>query len=149
MSLSHTALSVVQLYHHILLPHWMYQVTVKMQRACHRKVILQQRALANSYFLSNKLIQSINHSCQSIGLSRCWDTHMPRKHKLQSCSSAWMSPCRLQLFHIIQKFCWLQQQALCLLFILVHSTPLTNAPHSYRPHPSVLWLSRTYTRNEP
>lgn len=72
MSLSHTALSALQLYHHILLSRWMYQVTVKMHRACKRKVVLHQRVLVNSSFLSNKLIASISDSCRSTALLCYW-----------------------------------------------------------------------------
>jgi len=90
--LSGTAQSVVQLYHHILLSCCLYQVTVKMHRACCRKVVLHQRVLMNSSFLSNKLIQSISHSCQSVDLPCCWDTRMPAS---TSSSPAVVPGCRL------------------------------------------------------
>lgn len=101
------ALGTVQLYHHRLLSLWMYQVTLQTHRACHRKVVLHQSVLMDTSVLPNKLIQSITHSAKGLICPATGNTHVPGQHQLQSCSSAWMSPCRLQHFHIIQKFCCL------------------------------------------
>lgn len=104
---SHRALGTAQLYHHRLLSLGMYQVTLQTHKACHRKVVLHQSVLMNPAVLSNKLICSISHSAKGLICPAAGSTLMPGKHQLQSCSSAWMSPCRLQHCHIIQKFCCL------------------------------------------
>lgn len=146
-SSSHTALSTVQLYYHILLSHWIYQVTVKMHRVCNRKAVLHQSMLMKSSVLSKKLIQSISHSHQRIGLPCYWwhtclgsgnsSSSVVPGCRLAGCSSSMSSRSSADGSY---------SHLACLS---LHSTHLTNAPHCYTLAPELYgWTGPTSEMNQ-
>lgn len=141
---SHTALGTAQLYHHRLLSLWMYQVTLQTHKASHRKVVLHQSVLMSSSVLSNKSIQSISHTAKGLICPAAGNTHIPGKHQLQSCGSAWCLLAGCSTSTSSRNSAWSYKHFAWFSFLY---KALTSLMHLL--HPSVLWLNRTYNRIEP